>query len=133
MNHRFPSGPAAIASGWLTGVGIENSANVPARVIRPILLAPCSANQRFPSGPAAMEAGWLAGVGIGNSVIFAVGAAAAPCASAVAAAANAPAAAAIASRFLTPASPPVACQETRFAGRSPAFKHTPLTDWKRPY
>ena len=39
VNHRFPSGPAAMRSGVLSAVGRGNSVIVPAGVIRPILLA----------------------------------------------------------------------------------------------
>ena len=51
-NHRLPSGPAVIPSGWLCAVGMGNSVNAPAGVIRPILLDQDSVNHRLPSGPA---------------------------------------------------------------------------------
>ena len=51
VNHRFPSGPAAIAVG-LVPVSPLYSVTTPAGVIRPILLALASVNHRFPSGPA---------------------------------------------------------------------------------
>ena len=69
MNHRFPSGPAAIPDGTLLAVGIGNSVTVPDGVIRPILLPVDSVNHRFPSGPAAIPEALAPGVGIGNSMI----------------------------------------------------------------
>src|SRR5213083_2759484 len=71
VNHRFPSGPAAIPHGITPAVGMENSVKVPVGVIRPILFAEgfSSVNHRFPSGPAAISTGSLLGVGVENSVI----------------------------------------------------------------
>ena len=56
VNHRFPSGPAAMPSGMLPGFRpLENSVIAPAGVMRPMaLVVPWSANHRFPSGPAAI-------------------------------------------------------------------------------
>src|SRR5439155_1399028 len=68
VNHRLPSGPAAIAPGSLWGVGTGNSVNTPDVLTRPILSSLSSANHRFPSGPAAMPTGPLKGVGTGSSV-----------------------------------------------------------------
>src|SRR5438309_107842 len=66
VNHRVPSGPAAISIGWLLAVEMGNSSlalMVPAVVIRPILLAPNSVNQILPSGPAVIPFGLLSAVG----------------------------------------------------------------------
>src|SRR5215468_667220 len=57
VSQRFPSGPAAIASGSALAVGSTKSVNPPEVVIRPILLTPGSVNQRLPSGPTAMLLG----------------------------------------------------------------------------
>src|SRR5206468_4553609 len=65
---RLPSGPAAMASGPASGVGMENSVMAPAGVIRPILSASNSVNHTFQSGPGAMPLGPLSGVGVANSV-----------------------------------------------------------------
>ena len=61
VNHRLPSGPAAIPVGWLFAVSpVENSVIAPSGVIRPIRPGlPRSVNHRLPSGPAAI-AGRLA-------------------------------------------------------------------------
>jgi hypothetical protein len=71
VNHKFPSGPAAIPTGLLDAVRMGNSVIVPEGVIRPMLFAPDAlwVNHMFPSGPAAIEAGNETEVGIGNSVI----------------------------------------------------------------
>src|SRR5436190_746718 len=66
VNHRMPSGPAAIPVGPLCLAGRGNSVMTPAVVIRPTLLAPISVNHRFPSGPAVIPVGLLLGLGIGN-------------------------------------------------------------------
>src|ERR1700759_1066314 len=71
VNHRLPSGPAAIPNGWLPGViPVETSVTVPVGVTRATLPPPlASLNQRFPSGPAAIPDGLLWGViPVGNSV-----------------------------------------------------------------
>ena len=59
VNHRFPSGPAAIDSGALpTG----NSPRIaPPALNFPILLEPPSVNQRFRSGPTTIDSGPLPG------------------------------------------------------------------------
>ena len=49
-------------------VGIENSVNAPAVVMRPILLAPSSVNHSAPSGPAVISCGLAVAVGIENWV-----------------------------------------------------------------
>jgi hypothetical protein len=65
VNHRLPSGPAAMPIGWLFGVSWGEPYWVIAPVdgliipIRPGL--PDSVNHRFPSGPAVMPIGWLLG------------------------------------------------------------------------
>src|SRR6266852_2878361 len=59
VNQRLPSGPAAIAPGWLPGVGRGNSLMLPPGVIRPIVSVPNSVNQRLPSGPVAILVGLL--------------------------------------------------------------------------
>jgi hypothetical protein len=69
VNHRAPSGPAAIPPGSTLGLAIGNSVTAPPVVIRPILLAPISVNHKAPSGPVAIDSGLLMEVGIGYSVI----------------------------------------------------------------
>jgi len=51
VNHKLPSGPAAIAKG-AAPVGVANSVTTPAVVIVPTLLLDGSVNHRLPSGPA---------------------------------------------------------------------------------
>jgi hypothetical protein len=57
VNHRKPSGPAAIPMGVLTVVGKENSVTAPPGVMRPMRSMFACVNQTFPSGPAAMPSG----------------------------------------------------------------------------
>src|SRR6266540_2629654 len=67
VNHRAPSGPAAMEtgphgpdleqSGYDAGSGIGNSVMAPEVVMRPILLAYCSVNHRAPSGPSTIPPG----------------------------------------------------------------------------
>src|SRR5437762_2990517 len=57
VNHRFPSGPAAMPEGKLEGVGTGYSVTTPPVVIRPMLLPANSVNHRLPSGPAVMSTG----------------------------------------------------------------------------
>src|SRR5439155_1369042 len=64
VNHRLPSGPAAMPKGRLFTVGTSNSVITPGGLIRPILLLENSMNHRFPSGPAAMPRGAASGVGM---------------------------------------------------------------------
>jgi hypothetical protein len=63
----LPSAPSAIARGWLSGVGIGNSAISPVGVMRAICPARCSENQMLPSAPSAMMRGELSSVGTSNS------------------------------------------------------------------
>ena len=66
---RYPSGPAAMPNGSPPAVGTGNSVTAPAVVIRPIWLAPCSANHSAPSGPVAMILGPVPDVGTVYSVM----------------------------------------------------------------
>src|SRR5437762_1382884 len=68
LNHTFPSGPAAIASGSPPAVGTKNSVITPAGVILPILFAAASLNHTLPSGPAVIQPIWVL-VGTENSVM----------------------------------------------------------------
>ena len=74
VNHRLPSGPAAIESGLAPAVmPVLNSATIPSVVMRPILPF-ASTNQRLPSGPAAIPASAAPGVTPAlNSVITPAG------------------------------------------------------------
>ena len=56
VNHRCPSGPAAMPCGLAPGVGIGNPVNSPAGVMRPISFVR-SMNQTFPSEPQATSSG----------------------------------------------------------------------------
>src|SRR3989442_725765 len=67
VNHRFPSGPAAISVGPMPAFE-GDSLITPPVVIRPILLPPASVNQRFPSGPAVIPLGKATAVGRLNSL-----------------------------------------------------------------
>src|SRR5688500_16111881 len=69
VNHRLPSGPAAIPKGSLAAVGTGNSVMTPPGVMRPIRLPALSVTQRLPSGPATIPAGPLAAAGSGKPVI----------------------------------------------------------------
>src|SRR5438128_12619752 len=69
VNHRLPSGPAAMPTGKPPTVGTGNSVIAPEVVIRPILLAKGSVNHNAPSEPAAMTPAPLLTVGMGNSAI----------------------------------------------------------------
>ncbi len=63
VNHKLPSGPAAIHEGELPGeMPAENSVTTPAGVIRATRLPSGSATHRLPSGPAAIPRGPLPGV-----------------------------------------------------------------------
>ena len=57
VNQRFPSGPAAMPSGWLPDVVMAYSVIDPDVVIFQILLPASSVNQRFPSGPSVISYG----------------------------------------------------------------------------
>ena len=57
VNHRLPSGPAAMSRGKLSVAGRAYSVMMPPGVIRPILSPSDSVNQRLPSGPAAIPTG----------------------------------------------------------------------------
>ena len=69
VNHNAPSGPAAMCSGLLLGVGVSYSVTTPAVVIRPILDTLRSANHNAPSGPAVIPKGSPPDVGRSNSLI----------------------------------------------------------------
>jgi hypothetical protein len=69
INHKAPSDPAAMSSGKVFAVGMENSVILPEVVIRPMPLEPASVNQRFPSDPLAMPIGPAFAVGSVNSLI----------------------------------------------------------------
>jgi hypothetical protein len=71
VNHKAPSGPAVIPTGWLAAVGIEYSVTMPVVLIRPILLPPVSVNHNAPSGPDVMFCGLLEAVRTGYSVMTA--------------------------------------------------------------
>ena len=82
VNHRLPSGPAAIPLGLPATpmvVGRGYSVMTPSGVIRPILSPADSVNQadsvnhRLPSGPAAIPCGLLPAVGRGYSVMTPAG------------------------------------------------------------
>src|SRR5438132_14024720 len=55
VNHRFPSGPAAMPPGLLLPVGTVYSVKTPEVVTLATLLASGSVNQRFSSGPAVVS------------------------------------------------------------------------------
>jgi hypothetical protein len=58
VNHRLPSGPAAMSTGRALAVmPAPNSVTTPDGVMRPIRLPLNSVNHRLPSGPAAMPSG----------------------------------------------------------------------------
>lgn len=59
VNHRAPSGPAAMPNGPQPGVGRPNSSITPSVVIRPIRSARYSVNHSAPSGPGTMTVGPL--------------------------------------------------------------------------
>src|SRR5262245_9939994 len=69
VNHRLPSGPAVIATGWENWSGRANSVTWPAGVIRPTTPPrKLPTNQRLPSGPAVIApAGFPV---VGNSVTW---------------------------------------------------------------
>ena len=69
VNHRLPSGPAAIPCGALSAVGIGNSVICPSGVILPIALPTFSVNQTLPSEPSAMPQVDESVVGVGYSTI----------------------------------------------------------------
>ena len=61
-----PSGPAAMPTGMLPGVGTGYVVRLPPVVIRLMLCVPRSVNHSAPSGPAAIMNGSLAGSGIAH-------------------------------------------------------------------
>lgn len=69
VNHRAPSGPAAMPSSCWLGTGTTYSLITPAVVIRPILLTLGSTNQRALSGPDVMPLSPIKEAGKGYSVM----------------------------------------------------------------
>src|SRR5262245_6651098 len=69
VNHRFPSGPAAMPNTQASGVRTRYSVRTPPVVIAPIRLPLSSVNHRRPSGPETMSLGLRWG-GSGNSVML---------------------------------------------------------------
>src|SRR5438128_1422598 len=57
VNQRFPSGPAAIPLGRLSGVGIGYWVTVPSNAILSMVSPPYSVNHRSPSRPDAIPVG----------------------------------------------------------------------------
>ena len=101
VNHRLPSGPAAIADGSTLGVMPDvNSRITPDVEMRPIPPSPsASVNQRLPSGPAAIPFGPAPAVRpVENSRTVGVAAPAAPAHTPAATSAAIPARTACASR-----------------------------------
>ena len=54
VNHRFPSGPAVMLSGWLMPGSVKLETTPPG-VMRPMVLLNWLVNHRFPSGPAVIR------------------------------------------------------------------------------
>src|SRR5260370_37849519 len=67
VNHRLPSGPAAIAKGRAPD-GMPKSGIMAMGVTRAMLWASCSTNHTLPSGPGGLALGQLPDVGIADSV-----------------------------------------------------------------
>ena len=75
MNHRFPSGPAAIDPG-IAPAARPNSVTVPAGETRTSVSARNRAYHRLPSGPTAIALFWEPLVGAASSVTAPIGVAA---------------------------------------------------------